>query len=98
MAAEKVAWPAATAPTPTSKSATSANAKNAGVGSETPRLAVQHFLDAAQNEDLQGLSAYWGDEAGPTRDRFPRQELERRELIMIGMLKRHDKRRTSASR
>jgi hypothetical protein len=64
--------------------------RGVGVGADTPRTAVLGFLDAAQKEDLQALSAFWGDETGVTRDRFPRQELERRELIMICMLK-HDK-------
>jgi hypothetical protein len=69
---------------------TGAPARGGAVGGDTPRAVVQRFLDAAQNEDLQALSSYWGDESGVTRDRFPRQELERRELIMICVLK-HDK-------
>ena len=58
-------------------------------GGSTPRGAVEQFLAAANAQDLQALGAVWGDEKGLARDKFPRQEVERQELIMISLL-RHD--------
>lgn len=66
----------------------------AAVGGPTPgaassEMAVRNFLSAARAQDLQALSAVWGNEDSPTRDRIERQELERRLLIMMCHL-RHD--------
>jgi hypothetical protein len=33
-------------------------------------------------QDIQAMSVVWGTEKGPARDQLPRQELERREIIM----------------
>jgi hypothetical protein len=51
--------------------------------------AVNGFMLAARQTDMQALAAYWGDKDGPARDRLPRQELEQRELFMMRCL-RHD--------
>lgn len=59
------------------------------VGSEQ---AVAQFLAAARAQDLQAMSAVWGNAEAPTRDRVERQELERRLLIMMCHLK-HDESR-----
>ncbi len=54
--------------------------------------AVQQFLFAAKAQDLQAMSAVWGNAESPVRDRAPRQELERRLLLMTCHL-RHDESR-----
>jgi hypothetical protein len=51
--------------------------------------ALRGFMAAAKQQDLQALSAYWGDKDGAARDRLPREELEKRELYMVRCL-RHD--------
>ena len=40
------------------------------VGAGTPTDAVEMMLAAAQRQDLQAMSAVWGDEQGMTRDRI----------------------------
>lgn len=47
-------------------------------------------MSAAKAQDLQVIGGIWGDSAGPARERFGRQELEQRELIMLRCL-RHDR-------
>lgn len=61
-------------------------------GADTAQMAVVEFLNAARAQDLQGISAYWGNEESPTRDRVERQELERR-LLIIACHLRHDESR-----
>jgi hypothetical protein len=58
-------------------------------GRPTPRQAVQAFLDAVKAKDLQAMSEVWGNDKGPARDRIPRDELEKRELLMTCYLQ-HD--------
>lgn len=63
----------------------------AGAGGATsPRTAVESFLAAAKAQDLQALSLIWGSEKGPARETMPREELERREIVMLCHL-RHDR-------
>ena len=59
-------------------------------GATSARAAVASFLAAAKNEDLQAMGLIWGTAAGPARNSIPREELEKRELIMICFL-RHDR-------
>lgn len=61
-------------------------------GAASSQEAVLEFLNAARAEDLQAVSAVWGDEEGLARDRMERQELERR-LILMACLLRHDESR-----
>ena len=63
-----------------------------GAGARTPQQAVVQFLDAARAQDMDQMSAVWGNAVSPTRDRVERQELERRLLIMMCHLK-HDESR-----
>jgi hypothetical protein len=56
------------------------------VGAATPARAVEMMLAAATLQDIQAISAVWGDEKGMTRDRIARDELEKRTLIMICVL------------
>ena len=59
------------------------------VGASTPKGAVEMMLTAAKMQDIQALSAVWGDEQGMTRDRVDRKELEMRSIDLICLLK-HD--------
>jgi hypothetical protein len=56
-------------------------------GSASPRGAVEQMLNAARNQDLQAISAVWGDENGLTRDRNDRAEIESRTFIIACVLK-----------
>ena len=51
---------------------------------------VMDDLDAAKAQNIQGISAYWGDKDGSARGRFPKAEEEQREIIMARCL-RHDR-------
>ena len=57
-----------------------------------PRPALDAFLAAVRTQDLQAMSAAWGDKDGPVRDsnRLGREEVESRELIMMCYFK-HDR-------
>jgi hypothetical protein len=52
--------------------------------------AIRGFLTAAKQTDLQAMGALWGNAQGPARDQWPREELEKRELVMMCYLK-HDR-------
>ncbi len=64
----------------------------ASAGAESSEQAVVQFLNGSRADDLQAVSAVWGNAESPTRDRVDRQELERRLLIMVCHL-RHDESR-----
>ena len=51
-------------------------------GAASPKAAVEQFLNSVRAQDLQAMSAIWGNDKGPARDQFPREEVEKRELIM----------------
>ncbi len=59
-------------------------------GATTPRGAIAGFLAAVRSEDLQALARIWGTGTGPAVNTIPRDELEKRELIMMCFL-RHDR-------
>ena len=52
-------------------------------GAASPRAAVDAFLNAARAGDLQAMSSVWGTEKGPVRESLSRDELEKRQLIMV---------------
>jgi hypothetical protein len=52
--------------------------------------AVRGFMAAAKMQNVQSLAMWWGSSNGPTRDAMSRDELEKRELIMLKCLK-HDR-------
>lgn len=58
-----------------------AEVKAAG-GALTAKSAVESFLTAVKNQDLQAMSMIWGNEKGLARDQFSREELEKRLVIM----------------
>lgn len=82
--------PVNTAPASTSRnSGRTATAGNL-TGASTSRGAVEGFLAAVKVADLQGMSALWGNDRGPAREKFSRDELEKRLVIMQCSLQ-HDK-------
>ncbi|HJU87840.1 MAG TPA: hypothetical protein VJ672_00520 [Gemmatimonadaceae bacterium] len=52
------------------------------VGTTTPRAALEQFLDAVKSQDVQAMSQVWGTTKGAAREQIPRQELEKRILVM----------------
>jgi hypothetical protein len=59
-------------------------------GAPDATSAVRAFMAAVKATDLQAMGALWGDVQGPARDALPRDELEKREFIMMCSL-RHDR-------
>ena len=59
-------------------------------GAADANSAIRGFLTAAKATDLQAMGALWGSAQGPARDMLPREELEKRELVMMCHLK-HDR-------
>ena len=59
-------------------------------GAADANTAIRGFLTAAKQTDLQAMGALWGSAQGPARDMLPREELEKRELVMMCHLK-HDR-------
>lgn len=60
-----------------------------GPGAGSARAAVDAFLGAVRAEDLQAIGGIWGTVDGPARDQMDRETLEKREIVMVCML-RHD--------
>lgn len=69
---------------------------NGSGGADSAQMAVVEFLNAARAQDLQAISAVWGNDESLTRDRVERQELERR-LLIIACHLRHDESRIGAA-
>ncbi len=65
-------------------------ASNGAPGAPDASSAVRGFMAAARLQSLQSLAMWWGDSQGPTRDHLGKDELEKRELIMLKCLK-HDR-------
>ncbi|MEA3247383.1 MAG: hypothetical protein U9Q74_14610, partial [Gemmatimonadota bacterium] len=57
------------------------------VGTSDPRGAVEQMLAAAKAQDLQAITAVWGDERGLLRDHTPREEVESRSFILACLLR-----------
>jgi hypothetical protein len=55
-------------------------------GAPSARGAVERFLAAVRSQDLQAMSLVWGSKAGPARETLPREELEKREVILAQCL------------
>ena len=72
--------------TPTPRSATG----NVS-GAANPRAAVQGYMTAVANQDLQAMSTIWGSKEGSVLDTkaMPREEIEKREIVILCYL-RHD--------
>ena len=78
---------------PTTTVSTAPAVAGSTTGAPDARTAVVAFLDAAKNQDLQALAGAWGSTSGSVRTsgEIPRDEMERRELIMLCYLD-HDNR------
>jgi len=74
----------------TTPSPVSSAPMGAQTGAVDPVSALRGFLDAAKAQNLQGISAFWGDQDGTVRGRFPKAEEEQREIIIARCL-RHDR-------
>ncbi len=78
----------ASAPTPAPRPAMSASAS--GPGGPDATSAVRGFMAAAKLQNIQSLAMWWGDANGPSSNVIAKEELEKRELIMLKCLK-HDR-------
>jgi hypothetical protein len=60
-------------------------------GAPDPRSAVQTYMTAVANQDLQAMSRIWGSKDGSVLDThaMPREEIEKREIVIVCYL-RHD--------
>lgn len=60
------------------------NAGNSGqlTGAGASQLAVEQFLKAVNDKDLQAMSMVFGTKDGPARETMDRTELEKREVIL----------------
>jgi hypothetical protein len=69
----------------------SATQKNPGqlTGGSAPQLATQQFLAAANQGDLQAMSAEWGTKDGPARETMDRSQLDKR-LAILACYFKHD--------
>ena len=81
---------ACTTSAPTPGPVPSANVSSGTAGGADPSSAVRGFMAAAKLQSIQSLSMWWGDAGGPTRDKMEKDQLEKRELIMLKCLK-HDR-------
>lgn len=66
-------------------------------GARSSEAAITQFLAAARAQDLQAMSAMWGNSESLVREREDRRELERRLIVMACHLK-HDESRIGPSR
>jgi len=60
-------------------------------GAPDARSAVQSYMTAVANQDLQAMSTMWGSKDGSVLDTksMPREEIEKREIVILCYL-RHD--------
>lgn len=91
LAAACASSPARTISTSPSSAVQPSASSGSTTGAASARDAVLAFLDAGKNQDLQALSAVWGSKDGSVRDvgAIPRDEMEKRELVMLCYLS-HD--------
>ncbi len=68
----------------------SAGSAPGALGAASGRGAVETFLAAVRNQDLQAMSGLWGNSKGLARDQLKRDELEKR-LVIMQCLMQHDK-------
>ena len=59
------------------------------VGAVGAREAVEAFLATVRSKDIQAMSLVWGTSNGPVREQMDRNEMEKRELLLVCYLK-HD--------
>jgi hypothetical protein len=84
--------------TTTSTGSVAAAPAPGAVGTNTPRAALDQFLGGVKSQDIQAMSQVWGTTKGPAREQIPRQELEKRILVMQCYFSHDNYRVTSDSR
>src|SRR4051812_38140600 len=57
------------------------------LGAADPKAAINAFITAISAQDLQAMSAVWGDADGSVRNQMNADELMKREVVMVQMLK-----------
>jgi hypothetical protein len=77
-------------------SACRSGAVNTAAGAASPQAAVEQMLAGAKAQDLQAVTAVWGDETGLNRDKWDRPQLESRAFIMVCVLKHETARVTDS--
>ena len=87
--ARETTFPGATAPSVTAGPAVSSGAAASGMLT-SGMAAVDSFLGAVKAQDLQAMSAVWGNAKGLARDQMKRDELEKR-LVIMQCLLQHDR-------
>jgi hypothetical protein len=78
-----------TAPAPAPSPATPPAGSNAS-GAPDATSAVRMYLKSVEQQDLQAMGSIWGGPDGPARELLPREELFKREMVMMCTLK-HDR-------
>jgi hypothetical protein len=73
---------AACAQATTTSNGTIANPNPNAVGANSARAALEQFLSGVKAQDVQAMSQVWGTTRGAAREQIPREELEKRILIM----------------
>ncbi len=63
--------------------------RGAVVGAVGARQSVEGFLSTVRSKDIQAMSLIWGTAKGPAREQIDRNELEKRELLLVCYLQ-HD--------
>jgi hypothetical protein len=66
--------------------ATANTTTSASGGAADPASAVRSYLAAARAQDLQALSLVWGTRDGSARDHMDREDLEKREVVVVKCL------------
>ena len=59
------------------------------VGAVGAREAIDAFLATVKKKDIQAMSLVWGTQNGPVREQMERNQMEKRELLLVCYLK-HD--------
>jgi hypothetical protein len=57
------------------------------LGAPDAKTAIGAFITAINAQDLQAMSAVWGDADGPARNQMNADELMKREVVIIQMMK-----------
>ena len=81
--ARETSFPGATAPSVAVEAP-------AAPGAASGMAAIDSFLGAVKAQDLQAMSAVWGNAKGLARDQMKRDELEKR-LVIMQCLLQHDR-------
>lgn len=65
-------------------------ARPAAYGSATPEMAIQRFFEGVKAEDYQQMGRQFGTREGPAEKRFGISEVEKRMMVLTGLLQHED--------